>query len=176
MGCCLSAGNHNQEAENRRGIIQVETVKEVLLETTVAPEPQAENFKPMSQEWKTEVRKPPTIARKYGENASEIKPSAAVESLPAAPVIKPSVAVDNGVVDPRPPLPRKRRVNGRGRVAARRVAAPQPEKRGQVASLRPVRGEEVAPPRKECDQKSAAVGDAETLENPFVSLECFIFL
>lgn len=151
-------------------ILQVETVKEVLPETTLAPKSTAEKFKPMLQEWKTEVRKQPTIAGKdSGENAECGK------SLSTVAAIKRSAAIGDAVVDQRP-SPRKRRVNGEGRAAARRVAVPQPEKRGQVASMRPVRGEEVAPPRKEFDRKSPAAGEAETLENPFVSLECFIFL
>lgn len=180
MGCCLSAGNHNQEMDNRRSIngepqppvsphriLQVETVKEVLLEATVAPKPRPEKFKPMLQEWKTEVRKPPRIAGKDGCENTECG-----KSLSTVAAIKRSAAI----VDQRPPL-RKQRANGEGRAAARRsVAVPQPEKRGQVALMRRVRGEEVAPPRKECDRKSPAAGEAETLENPFVSLECFIFL
>lgn len=255
MGCCLSAGNRHREAEYRRsidgepptsprGIIEVETVKEVLLETPVAPKAD-EKIKatpPENQERKPEVppaevidRKPDAAGKDGGETASEVTEISEVcsysESLSTAAAPGKDADLDDGVVDQRPPL-RKRRAHGGGRgrgerVGARRVAAPPPEKRGQVAPLKPVRGRPVAaqprngaeengngrrkdlkegsgkrsrspvsreeiaaPPRDETDQKTpiptpaaaapsnggVAAGEAESLENPVVSLECFIFL
>ncbi|XP_047973402.1 uncharacterized protein LOC125215869 [Salvia hispanica] len=236
MGCCLSAGSHNREAENRRSIdgepptspraiLEVETVKEVLLETPVALKSDGEKLKPKSpenQESSAEFRPPPVIAgsrdapgNDAGDTASEITELSEIgsysESLAAAAA---AAADEDGVVDQRPP-PRKRRANGGGRgrrerVVGRRLAAPTPEKRGPVAPVRAVRGRAGAegngngdgnlngknvaegygrspgrqkevgppqPPRKESDEKTpAAEEEAETLENPVVSLECFIFL
>lgn len=241
MGCCLSSGRHNHEAEQRRsidgepptsppGILEVETVKEVLLETSVVPKADDDKIKSMppgNPECKPEVRPPGLINGKdYGEIVSEFSEMSEVcsysESLWTTTAQGKGGDVDDGVVDQRPP-PRKRRAHGGGRGrGARRMAAPSPEKRGQVAPLRPVRGrpmvaqqrngaeengnlkrkdvveasgrrsrspvrrEEVAPPRNESDQKAPAAAEhrndvvsaeeAETLENPVVSLECFIFL
>lgn len=241
MGCCLSSGRHNHEAEQRRsidgepptsppGILEVETVKEVLLETPVVPKADDDKIKsipPGNPEWKPEFRPPALINGKDdGEIVSEVSEMSEVcsysESLSTTTAQEKGADVDDGVVDQRPP-PRKRRAHGGGRGrGARRMAAPSPEKRGQVAPLRPVRGrpmvaqqrngaeengnlkrkdvveasgrrsrspvrrEEVAPPRNESDQKAPAAAEhrndvvsaeeAETLENPVVSLECFIFL
>lgn len=246
MGCCLSSGPHNHEAEQRRsidgepptsppGILEVETVKEVLLETPVVPKADADDkiksLAPGNPEWKPEVRPPPVINGKYdGEIVSEVSEMSEVcsysESLSTTTAQEKGADDDDGVVDQRPP-PRKRRAHGGGRgrgerVVARRMGGPSPEKRGQVAPLRPVRGrpmvaqprngeeenrnlkrkdlveasgrrsrspvrrEEVTPPRNESDQKApaaaeprndvASADEAETLENPVVSLECFIFL
>ncbi|KAG6385121.1 hypothetical protein SASPL_153949 [Salvia splendens] len=242
MGCCLSAGSRNREAENRRSmdgeppmtpraILEVETVKEVLLETPVALKSDGEKLKPRSpenQESPAEFRQAAATAgsrdapgNDAGDTASEITELSEIgnysESLSAA-----AAGDEDGVVDQRPP-PRKRRATGGGRgrrerVVGRRVAAPPPpEKRGPVAPVRAVRGRTVAapprkvaegngngnenlngknveegygrspvrekevgpppPPRKESEEKTlAAEGEAETLENPVVSLECFIFL
>lgn len=251
MGCCLSAGGHNHEAEQRRSIdgepptsppgnLEVETVKEVLLETAVAPkaDDKIKAMPPGNQEWKAEVRpaavingNPGVPGKDDGEIVSEVSEMSEVcsysESLSTKTAQERAGAdVDDGVVDQRPP-PRKRRAHGGGRgrrerVVARRMAVPSPEKRGQVARLRPVRGrqmaaqprngaeengnfkrkdlvegsgrrsrspvrrEEAPPLRNESDRKVAAAAEprndvvsaeeAETLENPVVSLECFIFL
>ncbi|KAL1567675.1 hypothetical protein AAHA92_03129 [Salvia divinorum] len=228
MGCCLSAGNRNREAENRRSIdgepptspraiLEVETVKEVLLETT--GEEKLKPKSPENQELKAELLHPPEIVgnrdapgNEAGYTASEITEVSEIGSYSESLSAKAAMAADeDGVVDQRPP-PRKRRGRGGGRgrrerVVARRVAPPPPEKRGPVRAVRgtprnvaegngngnvngknveedygrsPVRQKEVAPPpppRKESDEKTpAADGEAETLENPVVSLECFIFL
>ncbi|KAH6795468.1 hypothetical protein C2S51_036454 [Perilla frutescens var. frutescens] len=250
MGCCLSARDRNTEAEHRRsidgepptsppGIIEVETVKEVLLETPVVAkaDDKIRAMPPGNQEWKAEARPAAVInghldapRKDDGDIVSEVSEISEMcsysESLSTTAALEKSADVDDGVVDQRPP-PRKRRAHGGGRgmgdrVVARRTAAPSPEKRGQVAPLRPVRGrpvapqprngaeengnakrkdpvegsgrksrspvrrEEVAPPRNESDQKTPApveprndvvpADEVESLENPVVSLECFIFL
>ncbi|KAG6386962.1 hypothetical protein SASPL_152144 [Salvia splendens] len=235
MGCCLSAGSRNREAENRRSIdgepptspraiLEVETVKEVLLETPVALKSDSEKLKPMSpenQESTAEFRQPPETAgsrdapgNDAGNTASEITELSEIGSYSESLSAAAAAADEDGVVDQRPPL-RKRRSNGGGRGRRERVVGRRvPEKRGPVAPVRAVRGRAVAaaprnvaegngngnlngknveegygrspvrqkevgpplPPRKESDEKTPAEEEAETLENPVVSLECFIFL
>lgn len=232
MGCCFSAGDRNTEAEHRRsidgeppssppGILEVETVKEVLLETPVAPkdDEKIKAMPPGNQEWKAEVRPTATVIngnpnaprKDDGDVVSEVSEISEMcsysESLSTTAALEKSADIDDGVVDQRPP-PRKRRAHGGGRgrgerVVARRTAAPSPEKRGQVAPLRSARGRPVAEengngkrkdllegsrrrsrsPEKREEAAAAEprndvvpVDEAESLENPVVSLECFIFL
>lgn len=248
MGCCLSAGDHHSETEQRCSIdgappasppcaLEEETVKEVLLETPVVPkaDERIKGMSPANREWKVEVGSTPVIhgnsdpPRKDDEEiVSEVSEMSEMcsysESFSNATAQEKKDDDEDGVVNQRPP-PRKRRAHtgGRGRgerVAARRAGAPSPERRGQVAPLRPVRGKpmaaqprnvadengrrrdlgegsgrrsrspvrraEVDAQRNASDVKTPATGEpsndvvsaeeAESLENPVVSLECFIFL
>ncbi|XP_042043943.1 uncharacterized protein LOC121789591 [Salvia splendens] len=134
MGCCLSAGSRNREAENRRSIdgepptspraiLEVETVKEVLLETPVALKSDSEKLKPKSpenQESPAEFRPPPEIAgsrdapgNDAGDTASEITELSEIGSYSESLSAAAAAADEDGVVDQRPPL-RKRRANGGG--------------------------------------------------------------
>ncbi|KAK4420474.1 hypothetical protein Salat_1997800 [Sesamum alatum] len=240
MGCCLSTGDRrHSDAENRApprsppAAPEEETVKEVLLETTVAPkvDDRIKGTPLGDQEVKVEAGPKAVI---HGNPDPPGKPDEEIvcevsevsemcsysESFSNATAQEKRDDDEDGVVNQRPPT-RKRRVpaGGRGRVVARRAAAaPSPEKRGQVAPLRPVRGRAMAgQPRNVAeengrrrdpgegsgrkspvrrvdegarrnvgDEKSVATPEhpndvvaaeeAESLENPVVSLECFIFL
>ncbi|KAL2252170.1 uncharacterized protein LOC105167352 [Sesamum indicum] len=246
MGCCLSTGDRHPEAENRRSCggarprsppaaPEEEAVKEVLLETTVAPKvderikgtPLGDRGLKVEAGPKAVIHGNPDPPGKADVEivceVSEVSEMGSYsESFSNATAQEKRDDDEDGVVNQRPP-PRKRRVpaGGRGRaerVVARRAAAPSPEKRGQVTPLRPARGRAMAgQPRNVAeengrrrdpgegsgrkspvrrveeggrrnvgDEKSAATPEppndvvaaeeAESLENPVVSLECFIFL
>ncbi|KAK6142557.1 hypothetical protein DH2020_022905 [Rehmannia glutinosa] len=140
--------NHRLETDSRGGapptspppVLEEETVKEVLLETPiVVPKDVGEKSEECGQEikdgrWKLD-------RRRYSESFSNATAQEKKDDD------------DDGVVNQRPPPMRTRRgiSGGRGRgrgrgerVIARRAAAPSPEKRGQVAPLRPVRGRPMA--------------------------------
>lgn len=240
MGCCFSARNRRPEADRGSsidgapptsppGVFEEEAVKEVLMETPIV----LKNDGGMLP-GKVEVESTAVIRGNSGqlkkdkeEIASEVSEICSYsESLSNATAQgkKDDEEEDDGVVNQRPP-PRKRRVHGGGRgrgerVVPRRMApSPPPEKRGQVALLRPVRGRPVAAqPRNVAEENGGkrdagedpvkrsrspvkfaesdarlnaedekipvpattndvvSAEEAETLENPVVSLECFIFL
>ncbi|KAL8506634.1 hypothetical protein ACS0TY_017504 [Phlomoides rotata] len=230
MGCCLSAGNHHPDAEHGSsiqgapptsppGLFDEEAVKEVLLETSIV--------------LKTDesVTRIPPVHRKIESSSAAIRGQvkedkeeivSEVSEMSEICIYAKSLSnetaqgkedeEEDGVVNQRPP-PRKRRAHGGGRgrggrIGARRMAPPTPEKKGQVAPLRPVRERPVAAEEngrkrdagedtvKRSRSPEADAGDvkipipttgefindvvsseeAETLENPVVSLECFIFL
>ncbi|KAK6142535.1 hypothetical protein DH2020_022883 [Rehmannia glutinosa] len=149
-------------------VLEEETVKEVLLETPiVVPKDVGEKIRgvpPGNQGWKVEAGSTAVIScdldppRKADEEiVSEISEISEMcsysESFSNATAQEKKDDDDDGVVNQRPPPMRTRRgiSGGRGRgrgrgerVIARRAAAPSPEKRGQVAPLRPVRGRPMA--------------------------------
>lgn len=249
MGCCFSTRDHRPEPEHRRcsssppAAPEEETVKEVLLETPLAIPRVDGRIKELTPQVnpgrKAEVGPPPAAV--IPSNGGDSPPKAHEEIIPEVSEVSELCSLsqsfsnnataqgkkdeddddDDGVVNQKPPV-RKRRppTGGRGRGVARRAAAPLPEKRGQVAPLRPVRrrstaaqprnaveenerrrdlgddsgrrpsspvrggevggrrnvNDEKRPPTAEPTNDVVSTEEAETLENPVVSLECFIFL
>ncbi|KAL3624729.1 hypothetical protein CASFOL_031397 [Castilleja foliolosa] len=174
MGCCLSSRDHRHHEMDSIGgapptspphILDVETVKEVLLETPVTAVPNADErikglMSPESREWKEGAGVPPPSAAIRGgpdpegklddeEIVSEVSEmfsySESYSNATATAAQDKKLDGDedeDGVVNQRP-LVRARRggAGGRGRgrsgerVVSRRTAAASPEKRGQVAPI-----------------------------------------